>query len=93
MKFNTYYKLVQGLELTEQEKKEFLLRRGITKGEHYDSLDEIRIVSNQQEGDEQVVLVVNEIRDTYCIICNAGVSEWGNYPPPEIEDWMNIQED
>ena len=83
-----YYKLVQGMVLTSEEKKEFLLRRGITKGEHYDSLDEIRIVSNKQEGDEMVVMVVNEVRDTYCIICNAGVSEWGNYPPPEIEDWM-----
>lgn len=87
-----YYKLVQGLELTKQEKKEFLAPRGITKGEHYDSLDEIRIVSNQQEGDERVVMVVNENRDTYCFICNGGVSEWGNYPPPEIEDWMNIED-
>jgi hypothetical protein len=88
-----YYKIVQGLELTKKEKEEYLSLRGITKGEHYDSIDEIRIVSNQQEGDEMVVMVVNEVRDTYCIICNAGVSEWGNYPPPEIEDWMNIQED
>ena len=86
-----YYKLVQGKELTKQEKKEYLAQRGIKKGEHYDSLDEIRIVSNQQEGDELVVMVVNENRDTCCFICNAGVSEWGNYPPPEIEDWM--QED
>jgi hypothetical protein len=87
-----YYKLVQGKELTKQEKKEFLTPRGIKKGEHYDSLEEIRIVSNQQEGDEMVVMVVNKTRNTCCFICNAGVSEWVNYPTPEIEDWMNIED-